>query len=67
VLGLCASLEIAVEEAEVTREQLRAADEIFLTNSLMEISPVRRLDQRELFIGPVTKRLMEAYVASTPR
>ena len=33
----------------------------------MEISPVRRLDEKELPIGPATKRLMEAYAASTPR
>jgi len=67
VLGLCASLEIAVEEAEITREQLREATEVFVTNSLMEVAPVRRLDDKELPVAPVTKRLMDAYAASTPR
>jgi branched-chain amino acid aminotransferase len=67
VLALCVELEIPLEEAEVTREQLREASEVFVTNSLMEISPLRRLDEKELPIGPATKRLMEAYAAVTPR
>lgn len=67
VLALCVTLEIPVEEAEVTREQLRDASEVFVTNSLMEVAPVRRLDQKELPVGLATKRLMEAYTALTPR
>lgn len=67
VLGHCATLGLAAEEGIVTRETLRAATEVFVTNSLMEVVPIRRLDGRDLAVGPVTKRAMEAYAASTPR
>lgn len=67
VLGLCAELGIATEEWEIAPDLLRAAGEVFVTNSLMEIVPLRRLDDKELPIGPVTKRVMDAYAALTPR
>ena len=39
---------------------------MFVTNSLVEIMPVRRFDGGELPIGPITKRLAEAYAGLTP-
>jgi branched-chain amino acid aminotransferase len=67
VLGHCAELGISVEEGIVGRELLRAATEAFVTNSLLEIVPIRRLDGKELPIGPVARQLMEAYSATIPR
>lgn len=67
VLGLCASLEIATEEGPMPRESLRESSEAFFTNSLLEVVPIRRLDGREMPVGPATKQLMEAYAALTPR
>jgi branched-subunit amino acid aminotransferase/4-amino-4-deoxychorismate lyase len=37
------------------------ADEVFATNSLVEIAPVVELDGKKLSIGPVTQRLQHAY------
>jgi branched-chain amino acid aminotransferase len=67
VLGLCTELGIAAEEGQLLRESLHSVTEAFVTNSLLEVMPLRRLDGRELPIGPVTKQLMEAYAALTPR
>lgn len=67
VLVSCAAMGIAAEEGVVTRGALGEAAEVFVTNSLMEVVPIRRLDGRDRPIGPVTRRLMEAYAASTPR
>ena len=45
---------------DVPRESLAAADEIFVTNSLIGIWPISRIESREVMIGPVTRALMTA-------
>jgi 4-amino-4-deoxychorismate lyase len=47
-----ASAELALDAAAVA-----AAQEIFLTNARIGIWPVRKLDARQLAVGPVTRRL----------
>ncbi|WP_305907222.1 aminodeoxychorismate lyase [Methylomarinum sp. Ch1-1] len=42
-------------------EQLLQADEIFLTNSIIGIWPVNKLEQQAFTIGPLTKKLQTAY------
>ena len=44
VIALLGKHKIAVEEGCYTRETLMNADEIFITNSLMEIMPVKQLE-----------------------
>jgi len=39
---------------------LNAADEIFISNSLIGIWPVRQLAQQQFFIGPVTQKITTA-------
>ncbi len=48
---------LAVEEARITRPDVEAADEIFLTNARIGIWPVRALGSRTLAPGAVTRRL----------
>src|SRR5690606_19037264 len=67
ILGLCTEMGLATEEGIVTRESPSDAAEAFVTNSLLEVMPLRRIDGKELPIGPVTKQVMEAYTALTPR
>ncbi|MEK7448706.1 MAG: aminotransferase class IV [Planctomycetota bacterium] len=40
ILGLCPGQHLKIHEANLTKQQLLMADEIFLTNSLIEIVPV---------------------------
>lgn len=46
----------------VPLEELRDADEIFVTGTSAEVTPVRQLDDRELGVGPVTLALRSAYL-----
>lgn len=41
---------------DMTLDEVRAADELFLTNSLIGLWPVRRFDGKDYAVGPVTKR-----------
>lgn len=61
VLDLCAGLGIAAREAALTVADARAADEIFLTNSVQEVLPLAVLDARTLPKRAVGERLREAY------
>ena len=72
VLELAAEEEIPVKEGQYTPDDVRQADEVFLTNSTWELRPVETVDgisvgDRE-GAGPVTtllSRLFDAHVEST--
>ena len=59
VLTLAASLHIPLSEAGFGPEFLETADEVFATNSLMEIAPVTNWGQSQ----DVTRQLLDAYRA----
>ena len=61
VLELCAELGIRRRELAVTPEELRGAEEVFLTNSVQEVLPLARLDGRELPARSLGERLLAAY------
>ncbi|HET6160537.1 MAG TPA: aminotransferase class IV [Dongiaceae bacterium] len=67
VLALCKGEGIEVREGAMTRAELQTAAEIFVTNSLLEVMPVRRFDEGHFAIGPITKRIAKAYSNLTPR
>jgi branched-chain amino acid aminotransferase len=67
VLGACRALGLAARERALTRDDLVAAGEIFLTGSIQEVVPVGRLDDRPVPRGPVAPRLLEAYRAEVAR
>src|SRR5262249_61593637 len=55
---------IRVREAAITRRELLAADEVFLTASTIEVLPVVRVERRRIgdgTPGPVTGRLQREY------
>jgi branched-chain amino acid aminotransferase len=55
---------IPVEERPVTRDELYIADEIFLTGTAAEVTPIREVDRRTIGgggRGPVTKTLQAAF------
>ncbi len=68
VLEICRQNGIAAREDFFNLERLIAADEVFLTNSLMEVMPVSTIDKRPLSLpvpGRLTKYIMEAYRKQT--
>lgn len=64
VLALAAGAGLAAVERAVTPDELLAADEAFLTNSLMEVMPLTELDGQPIGNGrpgAATRRLVDAY------
>lgn len=66
VLRLAGALGIPVRETAVTRDELRRADEVFITGTTTHVAAVTQLDGRPVgngAPGPVTRRLYEALLA----
>ncbi|MCH8083558.1 MAG: branched-chain amino acid transaminase [Myxococcales bacterium] len=64
VCELARRRDIRVEERLITRDDLYVADEIFLTGTAAEVTPIREVDHRAIGSGsrgPVTKVLQQAY------
>ena len=51
VFDIAKHLKIGVEESRVTRDELYIADEVFLTGTAAEITPVREIDNRTIGNG----------------
>ncbi len=66
VIELADRLGIPCDERRVSRDELDAADEVFLTSSIRGLMGVSRLGERKLdqAPGPVTRRLHEAWDAA---
>lgn len=60
VLERAPALSLDCRIAGLKREDILNADEMFLTNSLIGVWPVRRIEAREYPAGPVTRRIQEA-------
>jgi branched-subunit amino acid aminotransferase/4-amino-4-deoxychorismate lyase len=70
VLDLAASLALPVEVRNITPAEVYAADEMFTTGTMGELSPVLEVDGRQIgdgAIGPLTGRLQEAYAQLAAR
>jgi len=55
---------IEVREDMIARDELYVADEVFLTGTAAEITPVRDIDHRKIGrgeAGPLTRRLQESF------
>jgi branched-chain amino acid aminotransferase len=64
VLDICQDSGISASEERFKIETLIKADEIFITNSLMEIMPVSRVEDNKIgkvTPGKITQQLMSAY------
>jgi branched-chain amino acid aminotransferase len=64
VIELAVALDIPVREQRLTLPELVEADEVFLTNSLMEIMPVVRVEREPIGSekpGTTTAQLYQAY------
>lgn len=64
VLEAAARLGLAVDEAELTPEELYGADEVFITSSIRELLPVVRVDDHSVGAGApgtVSRRLHRAF------
>jgi branched-chain amino acid aminotransferase len=64
ILELARDKGIATLEATITRDELYIADEVFMTGTAAELTPVREVDHRRIGSGkrgPITKALQDAF------
>ena len=64
MIELARDTGIDVEERPITRDELYVADEVFLTGTAAEVTPIREIDHRQIGEGkrgPIAKRLQAAY------
>ncbi|HXK23908.1 MAG TPA: branched-chain amino acid transaminase [Myxococcota bacterium] len=64
VLEIARDKGIEVQERAITRDELYVADEVFLTGTAAEVTPIREIDRRQIGAGargPVTALLQSAY------
>ena len=65
ILTLAQDMGIPVREQELPREFLYAADEVFLTGTASEVTPVRSVDRIQIASGrrgPVTTRIQQRFL-----
>jgi branched-chain amino acid aminotransferase len=62
VIAIAQELGYVVEEADIIRAELVLADEVFMTGTAAEVTPVRSIDDAEIGVGPVTLELQSAYL-----
>jgi len=77
VLEVAAEIGVPAEQRSLTVDDMLAADEVLLTNAIMEVMPVVRFEKHEVGPkddpdrlgrpGPITRRLAEAYKALVER
>lgn len=64
VITLAARLGIDTHETTISREQLYAADEIFMTGTAAEVTPVRQVDHMVIGnggCGPLSRKLQDEF------
>ncbi|WP_392559102.1 branched-chain amino acid transaminase [Orbus mooreae] len=64
ILTLAKDLGIEIREQTLSRESLYLADEVFMTGTAAEITPVRSVDGIQIGIGrcgPLTKQIQQAF------
>jgi len=64
VLRIARDLGVTVVEQKFTRDTMYIADELFMTGTAAEVTPVREVDNRRIGAGvpgPVTKKIQDTY------
>jgi branched-chain amino acid aminotransferase len=69
VMGLARDRGLEVVERVLMPDELERADEIFVTGTAIEVTPVNEIDHHRFQVGPITRALIEDYDAlvRTPR
>jgi len=64
IITLANDMKLKIKIKKVSKEELRLADEIFLSGTAAEITPVIKIDKRKIGdgkVGNITKLLMGTY------
>ncbi len=63
IIEICKDMGFEIQEREIGKSELFKADEVFLTGTAAEVTPVRIIDNVEITrtIGPITKKIQEEF------
>ena len=64
VMEMAETIGIETVERELTRAELYFADEVFLTGTAAEVTPVASLDDHEIGKGPITQQIQDIFFAT---
>jgi branched-chain amino acid aminotransferase len=62
VIQIAQDLGHSVVEGNLIRSDLYVADEVFMTGTAAEVTPLRSVDDHEFGVGPVTLEVQKAYL-----
>ena len=65
VIGLAKDRGIEVVERHIAPEELADAQEVFLTGTAVEVTPVREIDEHQFQVGAITRQLIGDFDALT--
>ncbi|MGE4314113.1 MAG: branched-chain amino acid aminotransferase [Pseudobdellovibrionaceae bacterium] len=61
VIDLAREAGLTVTEKHISYDELMGADEIFITGTAAEVTPIGKIDASSFSVGPVTRQLRDAY------
>jgi branched-chain amino acid aminotransferase len=61
IIQIAQDIGYSVVQKPLIRSDLYLADEVFMTGTAVEVTPVRSIDDHEIGVGPVTLELQAAY------
>ncbi len=61
VMEMARTMGIETVECNLTRAELYFADEVFLTGTAAEVTPVASLDDHQIGTGPITKQIQKMF------
>ena len=64
VISIAKKENINVVEREIYPDEIKDAEEIFLTGSAVEVTPVGQIDEMKFSVGEITKRISNLYLAT---
>jgi len=62
VIDIATSQNIKVIERDIFPDEIKKADEIFLTGSAVEVTPVGKIDNQSYKVGDITTKISELYM-----
>jgi branched-chain amino acid aminotransferase len=65
VIGLARDRRIEVVERHIAPDELVSAQEVFLTGTAVEVTPVREIDEHRFQVGAITRQLIADFDALT--
>jgi len=67
VINLASQAHIDVIDKVISKEDVYSADELFITNSIIGIWPVKQIEDKQFLIGQLTRQLQQLFLSFKQR